>query len=347
MEAKSLANYTTNIGVIGAGRIGSLHCEHLARRVEGARLLGVADSRLPAAEAIAARVGIPKAVADYRRLLDDPAIDAVIICSPTDTHAQIIVEAAQAGKHILCEKPIDHDLVRIDRALAAVESAGVKLQVGFNRRFDASFRRLRDMVVAGRIGTPHLLRITSRDPSPPPLEYVRVSGGIFLDMTIHDFDMARYLMRQEVNEVYAAGAVLVDPQIGQAGDVDTAAITLHFAGGALGVIDNSRRAVYGYDQRIEVFGSEGMLTAGNQSPDTVSHAGADGIRHACPPFFFMERYTDAYIAELQSFVECVQSDTHPLIDGHDGRAPVVIGLAALKSYREHRPVRLCEVDNGQ
>ena len=338
------ADRDLSVGVIGAGRIGRLHCQHLARRVNGARLVAIADSHLPTAEETAARLAVPTAVADYGLLLEDPAIEAVLICSPTDTHAQIIEQAAQAGKHIFCEKPVDHDLARIDRALAAVERAGVKLQVGFNRRFDASFRRLRDMVAAGQIGKPHILRITSRDPAPPPLEYVRVSGGIFLDMTIHDFDLARYLIGQEVIEVYATGAVLVDPLIGQAGDVDTAVITLRLASGALGVIDNSRQAVYGYDQRIEVFGSAGLVAAGNQAPDTLSHADAEGIHQAGPPFFFVERYTEAYIAELQSFVDCVRHDTQPLVDGREGRAPVVIGLAALKSCREGRPVKVSEVD---
>lgn len=333
-----------NLGVIGAGRIGRLHIEHLAQRVRGARLLAVADSHLPAAQEAAARFGIAQAVADYRRLLDDAAIEAVVICSPTDTHTSFIEQAARAGKHIFCEKPVDHDLARIDRALAAVAAAGVKLQVGFNRRFDASFRRVREAVAAGAVGTPHIVRITSRDPSPPPLEYVRVSGGLFLDMTIHDFDMARYLIGQEVTEVYAAGAVLVDPLIGEAGDVDTAAITLRFAGGAIGVIDNSRRAVYGYDQRVEVFGSAGMVTAGNQSPDTLIHADAQGLHRACPPFFFVERYADAYIAEMQSFVDCLRDDTCPLVDGRAGRAPVAIGLAARKSCQERRPVQVSEID---
>jgi myo-inositol 2-dehydrogenase/D-chiro-inositol 1-dehydrogenase len=276
--------------------------------------------------------------------LQDDEIDAVVICSSTDTHAQIIGEAAEAGKQIFCEKPIDFDLERIDRALQAVADAGVKLQIGFNRRFDPNFRRVHEAVAAGQVGVPHILRITSRDPAPPPLSYIQVSGGIFLDMTIHDFDMARYLMGSEVEEVYAAGNVLVDPAIGEAGDVDTAVVTLRFANGAIGTIDNSRQAVYGYDQRVEVFGSGGMICAGNETADRTVLSDAQGVHAALPLYFFVERYTAAYIAEMTAFVEAVQQDTPPPVSGLDGRAPVVIAYAAARSMKEGRPVRLDEVD---
>jgi len=278
--------------------------------------------------------------------MENPDIEAVVICSSTDTHAQMIEEAAAAGKHIFCEKPIDLDLARIDRALEAVGKAGVKLQVGFNRRFDPNFKRVREMVAAGRIGTPHILRITSRDPAPPPIEYVKVSGGIFLDMTIHDFDMARYLIGSEVTEIYAAGGVMVDPEIGEAGDIDTVVITLRFANGVIGTIDNSRKAVYGYDQRVEVFGSAGMVAVSNNTPDTAVYSNADGVHSSLPLFFFVERYTDSYIAEMRAFVECIQQDKTPPVTGMDGRIPVVMGYAAQKSYQENRPVRLSEVDKA-
>ena len=333
-----------NIGVIGAGRIGKLHAGHIAARVSGAALVAVADVNLAAAQETAAQFSAPVAVADYRALLDDPAIDAVVIASTTDTHAEIAQQAAAAGKHIFCEKPIDFDLRRIDATLAAVEKAGVKFQVGFNRRFDPNFRRVRAMVAAGKVGAPHLLRITSRDPAPPPLEYVKVSGGLFLDMTIHDFDMARYLMGREVTEIYAAGAVLVDPAIGEAGDLDTAVTTLRFDNGAIGAIDNSRRAVYGYDQRVEVFGPGGMVTVANNTPDTHTYSNAEGVHAALPLYFFLERYTESYIAELEAFVACIQNDTPPPVTGLDGRLPVVMGLAAQKSYKENRPVRLSEIE---
>ena len=331
------------VGLIGAGRIGQLHAEHLATRIPGVELAAVADVNLAVAQMTAARFDVPTAVADYRALLDDRSIRAVAICSATDTHASITQDAATAGKHIFCEKPIDFDLQRIDQTLAAIERAGVKFQVGFNRRFDANFRRVRDMVAEGKVGVPHILRITSRDPEPPPIDYVKVSGGIFLDMTIHDFDMARYLMDEEVSEVYTAGAVLVDPGIGEAGDVDTALITLRFANGAIGAIDNSRRAVYGYDQRVEVFGSAGMVAVSNNAPDTHVHSNADGIHAALPLYFFIERYAESYLAEMRAFIDCIQDDTPPPVTGVDGRAAVVMGLTARKSYLENRPVKLSEL----
>ena len=264
------------VGLVGAGRIGRLHAENLAYRIPEAELVAVSDIFVEAAESVAADLQIPAAYQDHRRLLEDESIQAVLICSSTDTHAQIMEEAAEAGKQIFCEKPIALDLGRIDQALDAVDQAGVKLQVGFNRRFDPNFRRAQEIVAAGEIGEPHLLRITSRDPEPPPVEYVKLSGGIFLDMTIHDFDMARFLMGSEVEEIYAAGGVLVDPEIGRAGDIDTAIVTLYFANGALGTIDNSRQAVYGYDQRVEVFGSGGMVAVSNNTADSAVISDAKG-----------------------------------------------------------------------
>ncbi len=335
-----------NVGLIGAGRIGRLHAEHLAFRIPEANLVAVSDIILAAAQKCAAQFGIPTAAQDHRVIMENPDIEAVIICSSTDTHSQMIEEAAEAGKHIFCEKPIDFDLARIDRALAAVEKAGVKLQIGFNRRFDPNFRRVRELVAAGKIGKPHLLRITSRDPAPPPIEYIKVSGGIFLDMTIHDFDMARYLIGSEVEEVYVAAGVMVDPAIGEAGDVDTAIITLRFENGVIGTIDNSRRAVYGYDQRVEVFGSGGMVTVSNKTPDSAVVNDGQGVHGPLPLYFFIERYADSYIAEMQAFIECVRQDQTPPVVGIDGRIPVVMGYAARKSYEENRPVRLGEVDTA-
>ncbi|MBN2391738.1 MAG: inositol 2-dehydrogenase [Anaerolineae bacterium] len=333
-----------NLGLVGAGRIGRVHAEHLAWRIPEANLIAVADIFEGAAQKLAADLQIPAAFRDHRRIMDDDAIEAVVICSSTDTHAQFIEEAAQAGKHIFCEKPIDHDLTRIDRALAVVERAGVKLQIGFNRRFDPSFQRVREIVAAGQIGEPHLLHITSRDPAPPPIEYVKVSGGIFLDMTIHDFDMARFLIGSEVEEIYAAGGVRVDPAIGEAGDIDTAITTLRFENGVIGVIDNSRQAVYGYDQRIEVFGSGGCVTADNNYPNTTRISDAQRVHRDLPLNFFMDRYTESYLTEMKVFIECVLQDKTPPVTGIDGRIPVVMGYAARKSYAENCPVKLSEVD---
>ncbi|HMO58088.1 MAG TPA: inositol 2-dehydrogenase, partial [Roseiflexaceae bacterium] len=277
------------IAVIGAGRIGRMHAEHLAQRIDGARLAAIADVAEAAAAELAARFGVPHTT-DYHALLEDHSIDAVAICSSTDSHARMITEAAQAGKQIFCEKPIALDLPTIDAALASVAQAGVALQIGFQRRFDPSFRAAREAIAGGAIGTPHLLRITSRDPGPPPLDYIRRSGGLFLDMMIHDFDMARFLLGDEVVAVSATGTCLVDPAIGTLGDIDTAIVTLTFAGGAIGVIDNSRRAVYGYDQRAEVLGDAGAVAVDNRAQHTATVRDAQAAHGALPPHFFIERY---------------------------------------------------------
>ena len=330
-------------GVIGAGRIGKLHAQNLTTQIPGVEVAAIADVDLKAAHTLAEQLHIPVAVEDYHALLSDRSIDAVAVCSSTDTHAKIIAEAAQARKHIFCEKPIALDLENIDAALQAVKKSGVKLQIGFNRRFDPNFRKIRSLVAEGKIGTPHIIRITSRDPAPPPISYIKVSGGMFLDMTIHDFDMARYLIGSEVEEVCTAAAVMIDPAIGEAGDVDTAIITLRFTNGAMGTIDNSRKAVYGYDQRVEVFGSNGMILAQNNTSDQDVYFNADGIHSARPLYFFLERYRQSYIAEMTEFVQSIREDTSPPVTGLDGRIPVVIGMAAKKSYLEHRPVRLSEI----
>ena len=330
-------------GVIGAGRIGKLHAQNLTAQIPGVEAAAIADVDSKAAQTLAEQLNIPVAVEDYHALLSDPSIDAVAVCSSTDTHAKIIAEAAQARKHIFCEKPIALDLENIDAALEAVEKSDVKLQVGFNRRFDPNFRKIHSLVTEGKIGTPHMLRITSRDPAPPPISYIKVSGGLFLDMTIHDFDMARYLIGSEVEEVYTAAGVMVDPAIGEAGDVDTAIITLRFTNGAIGTIDNSRKAVYGYDQRVEVFGSNGMVQAHNNTPDQDIYFNAEGVHSARPLYFFLERYMQSYIAEMSEFVQSIREDTDPPVTGLDGRIPVVMGMAAKKSYLEHRPVRLSEI----
>ena len=335
-----------NIGLIGAGRIGRVHAESISYRIPSATVLAVSDIFLDAAEKCALDFYIPQAAQDHRQILKNPTIDAVIICSSTDTHTQFIIEAAQAGKHIFCEKPIALNLAAIDNALAAVEQAGVKLQIGFNRRFDSNFLHLRDTVRAGGIGTPHLVRIISRDPAPPPVEYIKVSGGIFMDMTIHDFDMARYLIDDEIEEVYATGGALIDPAIGEAGDVDTAAITLKYKSGAFCMIDNSRQAVYGYDQRAEIFGSKGAIEAGNRTAHNTIHSTADGLHSENPLHFFLERYMDSYVEEMRAFIDAVENDTAPLVTGIDGRKPVVIGMAAWKSYRENRPVKISEIEES-
>jgi myo-inositol 2-dehydrogenase / D-chiro-inositol 1-dehydrogenase len=331
------------LALIGAGRIGKVHANAVMNSIPNASIVAVADNYLEAAQNLARDYGIGLSGRNHMDAINAPEVDAVIIASSTDTHAPFIIDAARAGKHIFCEKPIAAELSTIDEALAAVKAAGVKLQIGFNRRFDASFLRIKQAIANGEIGTPHLLHIISRDPAPPPIEYVKVSGGIFFDMTIHDFDMARYLFG-DVEEIYAAGAVLVNPEIGKAGDIDTAMITLKFSNGAIGTIDNSRKAVYGYDQRVEAFGSKGSASNINLYPDAVTISNAETVRQASLPMnFFLERYMGSYVRELQDFVNAVEDDKPVPVDGNDGRVPVVMAMAAKKSYLENRPVKLSEV----
>ena len=332
-----------NIGIIGAGRIGKVHAETIAFRVPEANACAITDLNEEAAAQVAARCGIPVVAASVDQILDDPDIDAVLICSSTDTHADLTIRAARARKHIFCEKPIDHSLAKIDAALAAVKEAGVKLQIGFNRRFDPNFARVRAAVQSGEIGTPRLLHIISRDPAPPPVSYVKVSGGVFLDMTIHDFDMARFLVGDEVEEVYTAAGVMVDPAIGEAGDLDTALITLKFRNGVIGSIDNCRQAAYGYDQRAEILGSKGSVATTNCYPNEATISTGESVRRDLPLNFFMDRYTESFTREVRAFVQAVVEDKPTPVTGIDGRIPVVMGLAARKSFDERRPVRLEEI----
>jgi myo-inositol 2-dehydrogenase/D-chiro-inositol 1-dehydrogenase len=333
-----------NIGVIGAGRIGKIHAENIAYFMPQAKLKAVADVNLtPAIEAWARGLGAQTVTKDPQVIFGDKDIQAVVICSSTDTHSDFIIQAAKAGKDIFCEKPIDTTIPKVKAALEAVRKAGVKFQVGFNRRFDHNFRRVRELVESGDVGSPQIVKITSRDPAPPPVSYVAISGGIFLDMMIHDFYMARYQAGSDVVEVYAQGAVLVDEGIGKAGDVDTAIVTLKFANGALGVIDNSRKAVYGYDQRVEVFGSKGAAAAENDAPSTVKLSTESGVTGEKPMYFFLERYKDAYIAEMRAFVEAISAGKTVPVTGEDGLQDLLVALAAKKSLAEGRPVKLSEI----
>lgn len=330
------------IAVLGTGRIGKMHAELIARQVEGAEVSSVFDVDTAAAEAVAGDLGVRQADS-LTDAISDPSADAVCIATSTDTHVDVMIEAAEAGKAIMCEKPVSLDLAEVDRGMAAVTAAGVPLQIGFNRRFDASHKAVADAVAAGDIGDVHVLKITSRDPAPPPISYIEVSGGIFLDMTIHDFDMARYVTGSEVVEVYAKGSVRVDPAIGEAGDLDTIVITMTHENGAFTVIDNSRQAVYGYDQRVEAFGSGGMVGSDNPLQHTTRWADAAGSRGTTLPYFFLDRYIPSYLSEWEEFVRSVNDGTAPTPDGSDGRAPLVIGLAAWKSIHEGRAVRTDEV----
>jgi myo-inositol 2-dehydrogenase/D-chiro-inositol 1-dehydrogenase len=336
---------TVRFAIIGAGRIGQVHSENLTRYIHEAEAAVIADVVHEAAQAAARRFGIPQASGDPAEVFNDDSVDAIAICSSTETHAEFIIEAARAGKHVFCEKPIAQSLDAVDAALAAVAESGVKLQIGFNRRFDPNFHGVRDAVRAGEAGTPYLVQITSRDPAPPPLRYIEGSGGLFLDMMIHDFDMARFLLDDEIEEVSASGAVRVDAAIGEAGDIDTAVVTLRYRSGALGVITNSRQAVYGYDQKVEVLGSLGSISCENNTPDRIIRQTGAGVIHAKPLYFFLERYLGAYADELRSFIRSVLDDTEVEVTGSDGRAPVVLALAAGMSFREKRSVATSEISD--
>ena len=333
---------TLRIGVLGVGRIGKMHAELVARQVPGASLAMVQDINADAAAAVATELDVPFTTS-IDELLGSGDVDAVAICSSTDTHVPLMIAAAGAGKAIFCEKPVSLDLAKVDEGLAAVAAGAVPIQIGFNRRFDPAHASVRAAVVDGSVGDLHIVRITSRDPAPPPIAYIKVSGGLFLDMMIHDFDMARFVTGSEVVDVYAQAAVRVDPAIGEAGDVDTAVVMLTHENGCITTIDNSRQAVYGYDQRVEAFGSGGMAASENPLTHTGMRRSAAGTISQTIPYFFLDRYIPSYIDEWKAFVSYVTSGGPSPVSAADGRAPLVIGLAAWKSYREGRPVRCDEI----
>jgi myo-inositol 2-dehydrogenase/D-chiro-inositol 1-dehydrogenase len=331
---------TVRFGLLGAGRIGKVH----ARAITGdpkARLVAVADTMVPAAEAIASQYGCAVRSNDAIEAAQD--IDAVVICTPTNTHADLIERFARAGKAIFCEKPVDLSLARVRDCVAVVAREKGKLMVGFNRLIDPHFRAVRAAIDEGRIGKVEMVTITSRDPAPPPIAYIKVSGGIFRDMTIHDLDMARFLLGEEIETVMAAASVLVDPEIGKAGDYDSASVILTTASGRQAVINNSRRATYGYDQRIEVHGSAGMVAAENQRP--VSIEVATGMGFTRPPLhdFFMTRYTEAYAAEIAAFIAAITEGATISPDGQDGLIALALAEAAVMSVRERRAVRVADI----
>lgn len=333
------------IGIIGAGRIGKVHLESISYHVKNATVTAMADPFMNEEnEKLIRSYGVSKVTKDYKDILNDKDIDAVLVCSSTDTHAAISIEAINAGKHVFCEKPVDHSIEKIQAVADALkEHPDIKFQVGFNRRFDHNFAAIRKAYDDGKIGEAHILKITSRDPEPPNPAYIKVSGGIFLDMTIHDFDMACFLTDSDVEELYVNSAVLVDPAIGEQGDVDTAIITMKMANGALAVIDNSRKAAYGYDQRAELFGSKGMVATSNDTVSSAVISNADGVTGEKPLFFFLERYMGSFSEEMRQFTEAVINDTEVPVGIHAGLQSVKIGLAARKSVEEHRPVKISEI----
>lgn len=326
------------IGIIGAGRIGSLHAKNIIN-FPGVRLKTISDISGKPLTDWAKGIGIEQIVTNNDEIINDEEIDAIFVCSPTDTHADIILAAVKKGKHIFCEKPISLSIGETKAVIEAVKRASVHLQVGFNRRFDRNFIKVRESIQKGVIGKPHILKITTRDPAPPPLEYVKQSGGLFFDMSIHDFDMARFLINSEVIEVYATGTNLIEPDIEKVGDVDTAIISLKFVNGTIGVIDNSRKAVYGSDQRIEVLGENGCLTCENERRSTVELSNNEGLYQDKLKHFF-DRYEDAFVAEARSFINTVLHGDPLVSNGNDGVQAGLIARAAQQSYLEGRVVKI-------
>ena len=331
------------IGIVGAGRIGKVHAQSIIYHIPEAEVVMITDVVEAAAKALAEKYGIPAYSTDYMDIVNNPEIDAVLVCSPTPTHADISIAAMEAGKHVFCEKPVDLTIEKIKKTAEVAEKTGRKLQIGFNRRFDHNHGKVQQLAKDGVLGNVEIIKITSRDPEPPSPEYAASSGGLYIDMMIHDFDMAMFLAGCDVKEVYAMGTSLVDPRIGQAGDVDTAIVTLTFENGALGVIDNSRRAAYGYDQRVEVFGSLGMAAGENDGDSTVKVSTAAGVVGDKPQYFFLERYMASFIEEMKQFIAAIVNDTDVPVGIHAGLMSVVLAKAAKKSLDEHRPVKIEEV----
>lgn len=330
---------TLTFGVIGAGRIGQLHINYL-RTHKDVKIKWISDLYCDKMEDWIKKAGIENKTKDHMDIINDPEVDVVVICSPTDTHVDIIKEACAKGKHIFCEKPISLSIDEAKIALEAVKESNVKLQMGFNRRFDKNFKELRNILNKGELGNIQTLRITSRDPEPPPVEYIKRSGGLFMDMMIHDFDMARYLMQSEITEVYATGGALVNPEIAQYDDIDTALVTLKFENGSMAMIENCRRSVYGYDQRVEVLGDKGAIDIGNEQTTTLNYHRAEGISKDNPPYFFLERYSEAYKVEMDGFIEAILNDTDVICSIEDGYKAQEIAVKCKESLLSNEPKSL-------
>ena len=324
------------IDIIGGGRIGRMHAGNIYTGMQDVTIKYVSDIYPQAAQQWGPMYGVQNVVSDAEIVFNDPEVQAVLICTSTDTHADYIIRAAECGKDIYCEKPIDLSVEKIERALAAVGKAGVRLQIGFNRRFDHNHKAVADAVKDGTIGDPHIVIVSSRDPEPPPASYVAVSGGIFYDMMIHDFDMVRYVTGSEAVEISAVGSCLVNPNLQEESgipDVDTAVVTMKMANGCIAVINNSRQAVYGYDQRVEAFGSKGMASDANDLLNTTTVLTKDGAHSEKPLWFFLERYNQAFINQVISFVDAINNDTETAVGAIDGLRPVLMAKAATESCR--------------
>ncbi len=331
------------VGIIGFGRIGRVHY-NILKGIKGVEILAVADSLADKMSDVFEAYGVENFGDDFNAIINNPEIDTVFVCSPTDTHASVAIAAAKAGKDIFCEKPIDFDIRRVEEVLDEVKKAGVSFQVGFNRRFDPNFAKAKKAILDGDVGQVHVIKITSRDPEAPPLSYVKSSGGIFADMTIHDFDMARFLAGSEPVHVFAIGDALINKEILQYDDIDTAIITIKFENGAMAVIDNSRQAAYGYDQRVEVFGNKGMVKCENNTPTQTTLFTKDAVIKDKPLYFFLERYQESFKEELVQFFNAIETGNETPVVGKDGLVPLKMGIAAKKSLKENRPVLISEIN---
>ena len=328
--------------IIGLGRIGKIHLGNL-QAIDEVEIVGICDPT-DEAKVFSNKAGLTFYQKDFTDVADQVQADAIVICSPTNTHANYVSIAAKKGIDVFCEKPLDLSLEKVKQVLKTVNESKIKLMLGFNRRFDSEFQSVKEKIVNGHIGDIHTIKITSRDPSPPPINYIKSSGGMFLDMTIHDFDMVRYLTDKEIVEVYAKGDALVNPEIAKAGDIDTAIINLTFEDGSMAVIDNCRKAVYGYDQRVEVFGSKGMVQSKNKFDKYTLTYSENGVTSALPQHFFLERYADAYKKEIDHFIDCIRHKKTPEVSGFDGLMSLVLGLCAKESLNCNKPVLVSEID---
>lgn len=329
------------LGIIGCGgRIGRVHTKNIVSNFPSVKLKLFCDTNVKGTKEWAKSLGIKDITANYKEILEDSEINTVLICSPAPTHVDYIIKAADAGKDIFCEKPIDLDPKKIRKALEVVKKNDVKLQIGFMKRFDRNYMKLKESINSGKVGKLYLIKLSSRDPCVAPLEYLKSSGGIFLDMTCHDFDLVRYLTGNEIEEVFTFGSVLIDPNIGKIGDFDTVVVSLKFRNGTLGIIDNSRETNYGYDQRVEIFGSKGCISVDNPKLNQISFSAEEKIIIDNPNYWFFERYSNAYIEEMRYFFKAIQNNTEPLVTGVDALKAVLIGLAVQKSAKENKTIEV-------
>lgn len=327
------------LGLLGIGRIGRIHLQNISNHFDDAKVMAAMNPSDGGRE-FARKMGVPFVTDDPMAVINHAEVDAVLICTATDAHADYVIAAAAAGKAVFCEKPIDLTMEKVKQTLSAVESARIPLMLAFNQRMDPSFAAVRQAVKDGQIGSLRSIHIISRDPAPPPISYIQSSGGLFLDMTIHDFDMARYISGGNAVEVYARGENLVDPDIGEAGDIDSAYIIIRFDNGVTAMIENSRQCAYGYDQRLEAFGSAGMVRAENPLKTTTTFSNGSGVHGDRQLNFFIDRYAESYRLEMRAFVDALKNGVPMPITGEDGLAAMQIALAARQSYEEGRPVRV-------